>query len=93
MVFYSEKKKTSLKYKKILRPNDIVPSVVPPPSGRPTRLLCIPPPIAPLALPIAARAALRVLFSAGGAKSMMLSAHAESIILSAPPAESMMLSA
>ncbi len=31
--------------------------------------------------------------SSGGAASMILSAHAESIILSMPPAESMMLSA
>ncbi len=34
-----------------------------------------------------------IILSAGGAESMMLSAHAKSIILSALPTESMMLSA
>ncbi len=58
------KKNTSLKYyKKILHPNDIAPSIVPPLSHRPMRLLRVPPPIAPLAFSITARAALRVSYS------------------------------
>jgi hypothetical protein len=58
------KKNTSLKYyKKILCPDDIAPSIMPPLSHRPTRLLRVPPPIVPLAFSIAARAALRVSYS------------------------------
>ncbi len=65
--YFSKKKHTSESKKKLLPltlcSNDIVPSIVPPLSHRPTQLLCVPPPIAPPALPIAARAALRVSYS------------------------------
>ncbi len=59
------KKNLSLKYKKyfVPRSDDIVLSIVPVPSCGPTRFLCVPPPIAPPALPIAARSALRVSYS------------------------------
>jgi hypothetical protein len=60
---YLAKKNTILKYKKLLHPDDIVPSIVPPPSRRPTQLLYVPPPIALLALPITAWVALRVSYS------------------------------
>ena len=67
-VAYFSKKKHKYKSKKklprlALRSDDIVPSIVPPPSHCSTRLLRIPPPIAPPALPIATRAALRVSYS------------------------------
>ncbi len=71
------KKHTSLKYyKKILRPDDIAPSIVPPLSHRPTWLLRVPPPIAPLAFSIAARAALRVSYSQLAAPKVWCSQHA-----------------
>ncbi len=70
------KKNTSLKYKKLLHPDDIAPSIVPPPSHRPMRLLHIPPPIAPLAFSTAARAALRVSYSYLAAPRVWCSQHA-----------------
>ncbi len=60
----------------MLRSNNIVPSIVPPPSRRPTRLLHVPLPIAPPALPIAARAALRVSYSQRTAMRVWCSQHA-----------------
>ncbi len=67
VAYFSKKKHNSESTKKLLclmlRSKDIVPSIVPPPSCHPTGLLCIPPPIAPPALPIAAWAALRVSYS------------------------------
>jgi hypothetical protein len=62
-VAYFSKKKYKSEVQKsyfIWRSKDVVPSIVPPLSRRPMQLLCIPPPIAPPALPITAQAALRV---------------------------------
>jgi hypothetical protein len=62
---YLVKKHTSLKYKNYFArcSDDIVPSIVPPPSRHPMRLLHVLLPIVPPALPIAAWVALRVSYS------------------------------
>ena len=81
-VAYLSKKNTSLKYKKILRPDDIAAI-----ASRPATHC------AAGVFHRRSGGAESIMLSAGGAESMMLSARAESIILAAPPAESMILSA
>ncbi len=69
----------------------IVLSIMPPPSCCPTRLLCVLPPIAPLALPIAARAVLRVVYhpppppptatGIGGAVAVMVARSVAAVVV------------
>ncbi len=67
VAYFSKKTLKSESTKKLiclmLRSNNIVPSIVPPPSCHPTLLFRVPLPIAPPASPIAARAMLRVSYS------------------------------
>jgi hypothetical protein len=67
VAYFRVKKNKSESKKKLLyltlRFDDIVPPIVPPPSESPMQLLCIPLPIVPPALPIAAWVALRVSYS------------------------------